>query len=48
MADTLAMLVETRFKDQPVRMVLRDAAGGVRVETVQAVLAQHQNQQVGA
>ena len=37
-AEALAMLVETRFKDQPVRMVVRDAGGGVRVETVQGML----------
>jgi hypothetical protein len=38
-AEALRMLVDTRFKDQPVRMVVRDAGGGVRVETVQGVLA---------
>ena len=47
-AEALAMLVETRFKEQPVRISLRDAEGGARVETVQGMLAQHQNQQVGA
>lgn len=44
-AEALAMLVETRFKEQPVRMVVRDAGGGVRVETVQAVLAKCRDQQ---
>ena len=38
-AETLRMLVETRFRQQPVRMVVRDAGGGVRVETVQALIA---------
>ena len=44
-AEALAMLVETRFKEQPVRMVVRDAGGGMRVETVQAVLAQRRDLQ---
>ena len=51
LAEALTMLVATRFKEQPVRMVARDA-GGVRVETVQAVLAKHSagpsNERVGA
>jgi hypothetical protein len=38
LAEALRMLVETRFKDQPVRISLRDAEGGVRVEAVQGML----------
>ena len=38
-AEALAMLVETRFKEQLVRMVVRDAGGGVMVDTMQALIA---------
>ena len=47
-AEALAMLVETRFKDQPVRIVMREAGGGGRVDTVQSILAKHRDQQVSA
>jgi hemolysin-activating ACP:hemolysin acyltransferase len=39
LAEALRMLVDTRFKENPARISLRDAEGGVRVETVQGMLA---------
>jgi hypothetical protein len=48
LAEALKMLVETRFKDQPVRMVVQDADGGVRVGTVQGMLARNVEQQANS
>ena len=36
---TLQMLATTRFKDAPVKLAMRDGAGGARVETLQNMLA---------